>query len=166
MPVFDTQLAVLVTASAEGDQLRRELTRCGVTLGSATASLAQLRRTLVRGSEPGSIVLCITLDAPTLRRHGRALARILDDRASFATPVHAIGMMTDTQPAEGWAAIGCDAVASDLAELQRLLQRFQTTSRGLAPSAFPLRELSLFSPRHAARRGVELPEPPTARPMA
>jgi hypothetical protein len=124
MPLLDTQMAVLVSASPAGDVLRRDLASRGVALASATASLARLRRSLVRGCDAESMVLCITLDQPTLRRHRRGLTRLLDDRCSFVTPLHAIGVMIDGTAGAGWESIGCDALASHATDVRWLLDRF------------------------------------------
>lgn len=128
MQEIETQLTILVTASAAGDEVRRDLIGRGVSLAGSTATLAQLRRSLVRSGDDTPIILCVTLDGPTLRRHGRSLARFLDDRSSFAAPVHAIGLMMDGRAADGWAGIGCDAHAMNVSQLQRLLRRFSPKS--------------------------------------
>lgn len=121
------QLVVLVSASEAADDVRRDLSRRGVALASATASLARLRRSLVSGSQPAPIVFCITLDEPTLRRHGRKVARLLDDRDSFASPVRAIGLRVGGSAPAGWASLGCDACAADADDFERLLRRFATS---------------------------------------
>lgn len=132
MQEIETQLAILVTASAAGDDVRRDLIGRGIALAGSMATLAQLRRSLVRSGDQTPILLCVTLDGPTLRRHGRALARFLDDRSSFAAPVHAIGLMMDGRAADGWAGIGCDAHAMNVSQLQRLLRRFTPKTPTLA----------------------------------
>ena len=99
-----------------------------MSLVGATGSLAQLRRSLVRGSLRNPLVLCITLDDATLRRYGRALASMLDDRCSFPTPVHAIGVMIGRLPV-GWESLGFDALASSAMHLQAMLDAFDARSQ-------------------------------------
>lgn len=132
MHAIATSMPVLVTASARGETLGRELAAGGVSLVGATGTLAQLRRSLVRGRVHGSVVLCITLDDPTFRRHGAAIAQILDDRRSFPTPIHAIGMFLDDAPVAGWQSLGCDAYTMQPARLGDLLEQFEAMASGIA----------------------------------
>lgn len=154
MYAIATQLPVLVTASARGHELGRELTGRGLSLVGATGSLAQLRRSLVRGSLNAPVVLCITLDDPTLRRHGAALMSILDDRGSFTTPVRAIGMIFDATPARGWQGLGCDALTNRPADVADLLDEFEQswTSVPRFSDRFALNDLRRAETRHAELR--------------
>jgi hypothetical protein len=114
---------VLVSASETGEHVRRELVARGVAMLGATGTLSALRRTLVRERFDAPVILCITLDDATMRRHGRFLARLLEDRRSFATPLHAIGLIA-AQWRNEWASTGCDAWAGDLTDLERLIDGF------------------------------------------
>jgi hypothetical protein len=116
-------LVVLVSASSKGDELRRDLATRGLAVAGATGGLSHLRRSLVRERMAGPVILCVTLDDATFRRHGNTLARMLDDRASFATPLHAIGLAGATVSASAWASIGCDAWARNLDEVVSLVER-------------------------------------------
>jgi hypothetical protein len=149
------QLIVLVSGSDAGDALRRELAARGLPPVSATANLAHLRRSLVREGFRSPVILCITLDEATLRRHGRALARLLDDRTAFPTALHAIGVACDGTPVGDWAAIGCDAWASSVAELEGLVDRFATTAapgRTSGSAASRIESLLLSDPTKTPRR--------------
>lgn len=126
MQEIETQHAILVTASAAGEDVRRDLLERGVLFGETTASLTQLRRALIRGGDELPILLCVTLDEPTLRRHGLALARLLDDRPAFTTPVHAIGLMIAHSESDRWLSIGCDAFARDIDHLLALIHCFES----------------------------------------
>ncbi len=128
MQQFASQLPVFVTASPEGDAIGRELVADGVSLVGATGTLAQLRRALVRGNVRTPTVLCITLDDATLRRHGEMLKIMLDDRCSFPTPMHAIGLLHSKHPPIGWESLGCDSIARTTSELQSLLTTFDQRS--------------------------------------
>lgn len=124
MQQLRSQLAVFVTASHEGEAVGRSLINCGVALVGTTGTLAQLRRSLLRGTFRTPVVLCITLDASTLRRHGLMLRQLLDDRCSFPTPVHAVGIRQSRQLPCGWQEIGCDSIVHDPEELPSLLMAF------------------------------------------
>ncbi len=172
MQEIETQLTILVTASAAGDGVRHDLIGRGIELAGSTATLAQLRRSLVRSGDQTPILLCVTLDGPTLRRHGRALARFLDDRSSFAAPVRAIGLMMEGAAAGGWAGIGCDAHAMSVNQLQRLIRRFSpkapavTNRMRRADAMLKGRFSNLSADVHVLRRSIDVfsPSAETRRP--
>jgi hypothetical protein len=149
---------VLVSASESSETARRALAARGLRPLTATSTLTSLRRSLVRQKSGPVTIMCVTLDDPTLRRHARSLASLLADRDSFARPIHVIGLMCDgVDAAQRWAAIGCDAWAADLAEVERLIDVFSAMHGAACPgSTLWRRGATLLSPKRADTRALDL----------
>ena len=148
---------VMISASEAAEAVRRELTTRGLEPAAATASLASLRRALVRQPSGRPTVLCITLDDPTLRRHGRSLASLLDDRDSFATTLRSIGLLVDGKFAARWAEVGCDAWAADVNEVERLIDGFAAQHAIGHSSPLLLRRVTTLPfPTRADTRALDL----------
>lgn len=111
MQFRSNQLVVIVGASAEAERLRRLMVRTGTPHAGLTGSVRGLRRELVAGS-CCEIVLCIATDECTLERHGRHIASLIDDRASFEGSLSCVGLLEGEELTAAAGTLGCDVYVS------------------------------------------------------
>ncbi len=107
-------LTIVLGDSAKADELRSALDRHGVDHAAVVTQPRSIRRSLVLG-ENEFVVVCIALDGPTIRKHGKALRSLLSDHRCFPTAVRTVGLLSDLGLTREAAELGCDVYVEDSA---------------------------------------------------
>ena len=102
-------------------QLQRALEEHGVDHAAVVAQISSIRRSLVLG-ENDFVVVCIALDEPTIKRHGKALRSLLSDHHCFPTTVRTVGLLTDLGLTKEVAELGCDVYVDSSAQVARAVR--------------------------------------------
>jgi hypothetical protein len=136
-----------------------------VAHAAVVAQVSCIRRWLVLG-ENDFVVVCITLDEQSLRRHGNALRRLLSDNECFPTTFRTVGLLSDLGLTREAAELGCDVYVDDssqAADVIRMLDdawhvdetgvgRASSIAGGVAESSWSIRSRWMFgSPELPAR---------------
>jgi len=132
-------LTVVVGASAVAEELRRSLVQHGVAHAGVAAHLRGLRKSMVLG-ENDLVVVCISLDQPTLERHGGSLRQMMADHHCFPQAMRTVGLLTDLGLTRDVAELGCDVFVHDTKDaakaIGQLTRRWQSQRRIGAQSRF------------------------------
>ena len=107
-------LTIVLGDAAKADELRSALDRHGVDHAAVVTQPRSIRRSLVLG-ENEFVVVCIALDGPTIRKHGKALRCLLSDHHCFPTAVRTVGLLSDLGLTREAAELGCDVYVEDSA---------------------------------------------------
>ncbi len=107
-------LTIVLGDPAKADELRCALDRHGVDHAAVVTQPRSIRRSLVLG-ENDFVVVCIALDGPTIRKHGKALRSLLADHRCFPTAVRTVGLLSDLGLTREAAELGCDVYVEDSA---------------------------------------------------
>jgi len=107
-------LTIVLGDPAKADELRSALCRHGVDHAAVVTQPRSIRRSLVLG-ENEFVIVCIALDEPTMRAHGKALRRLLSDHRCFPTEVRTVGLLSDLGLTREAAELGCDVYVEDSA---------------------------------------------------
>ncbi len=107
-------LTIVLGDPAKADELRSALDRHGVDYAAVVTQPRSIRRSLVLG-ENEFVVVCIALDGPTIRKHGKALRDLLSDHRCFPTAVRTVGLLSDLGLTREAAELGCDVYVEDSA---------------------------------------------------
>ncbi len=105
-------LTIVFGEPAKAEELRSALDRHGVDHAAVVAQPRSVRRSLVLG-ENEFVVVCIALDEPTIREHGKALRCLLSDHRCFPTAVRTVGLLSDLSLTREAAELGCDVYVED-----------------------------------------------------
>ncbi len=125
-------LTIVVGDPAKADELRSALDRQGVDHAAVVTQPRTIRRSLVLG-ENEFVIVCIALDGPTIRKHGKALRSLLSDHRCFPTAVRTVGLLSDLGLTREAAELGCDVYVEDSAHAAtaiRLLEEGWATNEG------------------------------------
>lgn len=114
-------LTIVLGEPAKADELRLALDRHGVDHAAVVTHPWSIRRSLVLG-ENEFVVVCIALDRPTIREHGKALRSLLSDHRCFPTAVRTVGLLSDLGLTREAAELGCDVYVEDSAEAARAIR--------------------------------------------
>ena len=136
MVLTDSNLMVIVGESSDVHELRRSFARDGIPHAGVTTHLTGLRRALVVGAFR-RVVLCLSMDGVTLRRHGDALRQVLADRGSFAIGLCSVGLLTDRGLRSKEATLGCDVYLDDWREASATIEAM-TARPAFESAASPL----------------------------
>jgi hypothetical protein len=107
-------LTIVLGDPAKADELRSALGRHGINHAAVVTQPRSIRRSLVLG-ENEFVVVCIALDEPTIREHGKALRSLLSDHRCFPTAVRIVGLLSDLGLTREAAELGCDVYVEDSA---------------------------------------------------
>ncbi len=105
-------LTIVLGEPAKADELRSALYRHGVDHAAVVTHPWSVRRSLVLG-ENEFVIVCIALDGPTIREHGKALRCLLSDHRCFPTAVRTVGLLSDLGLTREAAELGCDVYVED-----------------------------------------------------
>ncbi|MEM7213630.1 MAG: hypothetical protein AAF479_17395 [Pseudomonadota bacterium] len=111
-----SHLTVVVGHTALADDVRRQLVQHGVEHVGVSTHLRGLRSTMVK-AEHDAVILCIVLDASTIRQFGPDLQRLLDDHRCYPAEVRSIGVLPHGDLHRDALTIGCDVFATQVSDV-------------------------------------------------
>lgn len=114
-------LTLVVGNPSTAGQLQSALEGHGVDHAAVIAHVNSIRRSLVLG-EKDFVVVCIALDEPTMKQHGKALRSLLSDHECFPTTVRTVGLLTDLGLTREVAELGCDVYVDNSAQAARAIR--------------------------------------------
>lgn len=143
-------IAIVVGASPLAEDVRRRLVQRRVDPAGVAGHLRGLRRRLA-AAPAAMVVLFVAVDRATIRRHGRSLRKLLDDRPGFRPGVACIGLLEDRSLNAAAAALGCDVYVGTAAAAMRSMATFDRRRRAAAARG-SVNRMRAVAKREADRR--------------